>query len=341
MGKIIREAETRVNRTYRGGMLLDEFLGKANCEDSFYPEDWISSFVEAKNKNYVPNEGLSKTDDGTLITDKVAAGDYGEGRTDAGVLIKLLDSCERLGIQVHPTDDYAMKIFGTPYGKTECWHILNTRTIDGIKPKIYIGFKPYVTKELWEKFFIEQNIAGMLDAMIQVEVNPGDTILVRGGMPHAIGGGCFMLEIQQPSDYTMRCETTPLSGDPYTPMQIHYGAGEAAMLACFDYTPRDEDETRASILLRPRTTAFETYVRTDYVGYEDTPHFALSEIDGSISDMCEDSCLTLISLENRGCLRTEGKEFSLKRGDRFFAAANTHIDFDDCKMLLCYPPKRM
>lgn len=51
---------TRVFRTYRGGKLLDEFLGKEHPADCFQPEDWISSFTEAKNKNYIPNEEITR-----------------------------------------------------------------------------------------------------------------------------------------------------------------------------------------------------------------------------------------------------------------------------------------
>ena len=106
--KPLKELETRVNRTYRGGKLLDEFLGKENPCDSFLPEDWISSFVEAKNKNYIQNEGITRieTEDGEkLITEWVKKEHFGEGRETPGVLIKYLDSAERLGIQVHPTKE--------------------------------------------------------------------------------------------------------------------------------------------------------------------------------------------------------------------------------------------
>ena len=128
--KPLFQTENRVWRTYRGGKQLDLFLGKSSAEDSFFPEDWISSFVEAKNKNYIPGEGLSHVFvDGNLmkITDVVTPEDLGPGRTDSGVLIKLLDAAERLGIQVHPTPDFSRKHFGTNYGKTECWHILDAK----------------------------------------------------------------------------------------------------------------------------------------------------------------------------------------------------------------------
>ena len=202
MNCIIKECETRVRRTYRGGALLDVFLGRQRGTDGFFPEDWISSFVEAKNRDYIPGEGITRLEDGRLITDAVGGGMFGQGRTEPGVLIKLLDSGERLGIQVHPTDAYAKKLFGSDYGKTESWHVLSTRRINDEEPKVYLGFKPGLTRELWTEYYRTQNVNAMLNALHEIPVKPGDTILVAGGTPHAIGGGCMLLEIQQPSDYT-------------------------------------------------------------------------------------------------------------------------------------------
>ena len=164
MNGIIKECETRVRRTYRGGALLDVFLGRQRGTDGFFPEDWISSFVEAKNRDYIPGEGITRLEDGRLITDAVGGGMFGQGRTEPGVLIKLLDSGERLGIQVHPTDAYAKKLFGSDYGKTESWHVLSTRRINDEEPRVYLGFKPGLTRELWTEYYRTQNVNAMLNA---------------------------------------------------------------------------------------------------------------------------------------------------------------------------------
>lgn len=336
---LIKELETRVSRTYTGGALLDRFLGRENGQDSFCPEDWISSFLEAKNKDPIPNEGITRVEGGRLITEVVREKDFGQGRREPGVLIKLLDSAERLGIQVHPTDAFAQRLFGCPYGKTECWHILDTRTIGGIRPKIYLGFKPYVTKEVWETYYRRQDVAAMLAGMHEIYVQPGDTILVRGGMPHAIGAGCLLLEIQQPSDYTMRCETRTPSGQAYAPQQIHYGAGEAAMLDCFDYTPMTREALEERCLLTGAVSHGTGWTRNDLVTYEDTPYFALSRLDGSFS-LNEPMFVTLVSLKNAGELECEGMVFSLRAGDRFLATANSAVQCRDGSILVCYPPRQ-
>lgn len=339
MGTVIKECETRVSRTYRGGKLLDAFLGKQICVDSFFPEDWISSFVEAKSKDYIPNEGLTLAEDGTILAKLIKDSDFGPGRTEPGVLIKLLDSGERLGIQVHPTDEYAMKLFRTRWGKTECWHILDTRAVEGETPKVYLGFKPGVTKEMWVDYYRRQDVKAMLEGMHTIEVKPGDTILVCGGVPHAIGGGCLLLEIQQPSDYTMRCETVPLSGIPYTPQQIHYGAGEEAMLNCFHYTPITREELMEKYVLRPVITENDRFTRLDYVRYSNTPCFALSELRGEflLREMC---FVTLVVLDNGGYMESDGIRYSLARGEKYFVPADTELYCSNCRVLVCYPPER-
>lgn len=350
MRKPIRELETRVNRTYRGGRLLDEFLGKEHPEDTFAPEDWISSFTGAKNKIHIEKEGITRVEEGCLITDVVCPSDFGPGRTEPGVLVKLLDSGERLGIQVHPTDGQARRYFGSRYGKTECWYILNTRDDMDEPPVIYLGFKEWVTKEHWRDLFYRQDIAGMLHAMHAFEVRTGDTILVKGGMPHAIGAGCFLLEIQQPSDYTLRAETTTVAGEILTPQQIHYGIGEERMLECFDYTPRTRTQIQNAYFLRHPAEKNPGCTRTALVTYEDTRYFALSRIRGDAA-VCQDTFVTLIALATGGSLTyTDGtvcyldpgkKEVPLTRGDKYFIPCNTPVYLHQCDVLICYPPENI
>ena len=340
MNKPLKQLETRVWRTYKGGKLLDKFLGKSVCEDSEYPEDWISSFVAAKNKVVVENEGITKvqTEDGVkLITDVIDNSDFGLGRDTSGVLIKYLDAAERLGIQVHPTKDYALKYFNTPFGKTECWHILDTREDEGETPEIYLGFKPYVTKELWRELFEKQDIKGMLDAMHKIEVKKGDTVLVKGGIPHAIGANCFLLEIQEPTDYTMRVERVTVAGDTLTDMQMHYGVGFEAMLDCFDYIPLTREELISKFVLTPKN---ETPNLQKLVDYTDTPCFKLEKVQASDYTLKLDSFVTLIVLSENGSIEFGNETLNVKRADKVFVPSTLdEVKLKNIIAIICYPPK--
>ncbi len=329
------QTENRVRRTYRGGRLLDAFLGRDDPKDSFCPEDWISSFVEAKNKSYISGEGISRVllnRQEIPITEAVSKDDFGPGRKDSGVLVKLLNSSERLGIQVHPTPDFSRKHWGTDYGKTECWHILKTEP----DAAVYIGFKAGITRQRWAELFAVQDIDGMLSSLHRLNVSAGDTILVRAGTPHAIDAGCFLLEIQEPTDYTMRVEKTTVTGDSLTPEQIHYGVGEEALLDCFIYQGLTEQEARTKYFILPRAT--ESRGVTDVVTYDDTPCFALQTLKtgGSI---WPDSFVTLV-VTSGGALQIGDTRLKTRRGDKIFVPHGCgRIFSDNAEAIICYPPK--
>lgn len=334
--KPFKQTENRVWRTYSGGKQLEAFLGKEDPKDSVYPEDWISSFVEAKNKNYIPGEGLSRvlTDEGEkYLAQLVEPKDFGPGRKDSGVLVKFLDAGERLGIQVHPTPEFSRKHFGTNYGKTECWHILQT---DPTKDcAVYIGFKEGITKERFAKFFHEQDIPNMLASLHRFSVKPGDTILVTAGTPHAIGAGCFLLEIQEPCDYTMRVETTTVAGEKLTPMQISYGLGENALLECFSYVGLTEEEARKRHFLQQRIGA---QAEQQLVTYEDTSCFALSR--GKAGCPVRTDCFCTVVAMTEGCLMAEGERVPFRKGEKIFVPyGNKDVRIESGEALLCYPPK--
>lgn len=155
----------RAWRSYLGGALLDELHGapKGSGQVSHFPEEWVISTVQAKNAGREDIiEGLSHLAQGGETLKSMIATDpaawLGAEHTAAfgseiGVLVKLIDSAERLTIQVHPDKQKARELFQSDYGKTECWHILATREIDGQTPCVYFGFKPGITRVQWEELF--------------------------------------------------------------------------------------------------------------------------------------------------------------------------------------------
>ena len=82
---------------YLGGGRIDAFCGlPADVLDGVpRPEDWLASTTQAFNGAVeISGEGLGRLEDGRLVKD-VAGG--------LPILVKLLDSDERLVIQAHPT----------------------------------------------------------------------------------------------------------------------------------------------------------------------------------------------------------------------------------------------
>ena len=155
----------RAWRTYLGGRMLDALHGDSNGEDGHFPEEWILSTVAARNagREQFPEEGMShlRGTDVTLksVLESDTEGYLGKGAAQPtlGVLTKLIDSAERLTLQVHPDRPTALRLFQSQYGKTECWHILSGHPVNGEEPCIYYGFQPDMTRARWEALFHAQD----------------------------------------------------------------------------------------------------------------------------------------------------------------------------------------
>ena len=112
------------------------------------------------------------------------------------LLIKLIDAYDNLSVQVHPSDDYALK-YENSFGKSEMWHIIGADQGAGL----YIGFKNDISKEEVNQRLKEGTL---LEVLNFVQVKPGETYLINPGTIHAIGKGVRLIEIQQNSDLTYR-----------------------------------------------------------------------------------------------------------------------------------------
>lgn len=350
----------RAWRTYTGGRTIEQLHGSKTPADSNFPEEWIASATSARNagREHIQNEGLSYLLEypgvslQELIAQNPAAflGHRQAARTKGqlGVLIKLIDSCERLSIQVHPTKNAAQALFGSEYGKTECWHILGGRTIQGEEPCIYFGFKPGITRAHWQQLFEKQNIPGMLACLHRFAVKPGDTFLIEGGTPHAIGTGCFLAEIQEPTDYTIRTERTTPSGLQIADSMCHQGLGFEKMFDCFEYTGLTKEETAARWHISPAPLAAEgPGLVQQLVGYQHTSCFAMNTVvcRAAFSLPAGSTFSVLYVLEGSGALVYHGGRLNVCTGSQVFLPAglsqltlvpNAASPF---KLLHCFGPK--
>ena len=112
------------------------------------------------------------------------------------LLIKLIDAKENLSVQVHPSDDYALK-YENSFGKSEMWHIISADENSGL----YVGLNKDYTKEEIEEAL---NKGTILDYLNFFKVKPGETYVINPGTIHAIGKGVRLIEIQQNSNLTYR-----------------------------------------------------------------------------------------------------------------------------------------
>lgn len=331
LSKPILLNETRVWRTYKGGKELDRISGKEQPADSAYPESWMFSTTLSSNPDPSPDEGLCflADDPGTSLKQLVEENPMemlGEAHaktwgTSLGVLIKLLDSAERLTIQVHPDKDRAQKYFQSPFGKTESWHILSTRDDQSEEACVYLGFKEGITEAQWREVFHAQDIENMLSLLHRIPVKAGDTFIVEAGVPHAIGSGCLILEIQEPTDFTIRTERITPSGQSLTDQQCHQGLGFNRMFDCFDYEGITLAEAKDRWLLPGRELDSN---RREIISYADTDCFKAEWLKLSdeyvISSEAKYRCLYIRS--GKGTINLGNEQRPIEANQQYFIPAS-------------------
>ena len=141
--------------------------------------------------------------------------------TSIGMLIKYLDAAEPYGLQCHPTREWAKKMWNSDHGKAESWYVIGTRDDTEEPAYILLGFKEGVTREVWEKYFYENDIAALENLCHKIPVHVGEAFYLGGGLPHSLGTGCLVIEVQETSDIT-------LGASPWdkTPVKWREGASE-------------------------------------------------------------------------------------------------------------------
>jgi len=358
--KIIPLVPTRVWRTYLGGKELERWQGASDPEDGELPEEWIASVVEARNPGREELlEGLSKIKilgfEGLTLKDLIESAPidflgkphFDKFGTNLGVLAKLIDSLSRLTIQVHPDKIFAKNILKSDYGKTECWYILGGRKVGGEKPYVLLGFKPGITKEHWRTLFEEQNIQAMLDCLNKIYVKPGEIYFIDGGVPHAIGSGCFLVEIQEPTDYTMRVERVTPEGNLIPDFLCHQGVGFDNLYNCFHYEGLTMEETLKRWKIQPKKVYEKNGAeKWEIVGKDTTTLFSMDRL--LINKKYEEkSCETFYSvtvIAGEGKISFCNESLQIRQGDFLFIPALLGtINFEavgeiSLELIRCYPP---
>ena len=318
--------KNRVRRAYIGGSRIDAFTG--NRGDGC-PEEWLASSVSAFNPDYsfVENEGLSTLSDGRLFRDVLeenARSILGERLYDRhngklAILVKLLDSAERLVIQCHPTVPFAQTHFNSDFGKTECWYFLDTAP----DACVYLGFQRGITREKWEDLFARQDVDGMLNCLHRIPVKAGDLWFVDGGIPHAIGAGCFMIELQEPSDLMVIPERVTPSGRPLSEQKLHCGLGFDKMFDCFDYQGFSLEQLRQKY---HRKAAFADNQLIGIVDSSLTDKFSMwgLRVNGKTDLELDDRYGVGVVTSGNCRLCCDGEQpLLLEKGNSFFVAADS------------------
>lgn len=195
-------------RFYRGGERVLAFRGlDAPADfDGYRPEDWIGSTARL----FAEGGGGVSTLDGDLELPDAFARDadgwFGEAHVarfggDPNLLTKLLDSGERLPVHSHPSREFAAAHLDCDHGKTEAWIVLVAEP----GATVWVGFREELSADdLGE--LVDAQDDQLLAALNSIQVTAGDAVLVPAGQPHAIGEGVLILELQEPTDFSVMLE---------------------------------------------------------------------------------------------------------------------------------------
>ncbi|MGC4032838.1 MAG: class I mannose-6-phosphate isomerase [Tepidisphaeraceae bacterium] len=191
-----------------GGQKLHSLLNKPIPTDKPIGESWeLFDFppgVVDKSGNWVSAELTNGPHAGKTLHQLVqefGPAMHGDVKLvgDAGqfpILIKFLDAREDLSVQVHPPQSYADTHPGA-HLKNEAWYVFQ----HDAGSRILKGLKAGVTRDQ----FAESIKNGSSESLIQaIPVKDGECYYLPSGTVHALGAGCFVAEVQTPSDTTYR-----------------------------------------------------------------------------------------------------------------------------------------
>ncbi len=290
MKKLYRLSPALFNNVWGGNKL--RAYGKNSPEDRI-GESWELSFVGGSEALC---DGIKTSD----LFPKELWGKRAQKFDFFPTLTKFIDARDKLSVQVHPSDDYALKHEGQ-YGKSEMWYVVDADEGAGL----YMGFnKKYTPCE------VETAIAdGSIENMLEFKpVKEGDVFFIPAGTVHAIGGGVLIYEIQQNSTLTYRL---------------------------YDYKRRDQSgklrELHVEKALRVLNTGVYSPAEIGNILSDgarligECEYFTVKEYELNLSSVNitvgneSFKCLTIISGD--GEVSCGGESYTAKQGDSFFIPA--------------------
>ena len=328
---------------YHGGREIDRFRAvEPACDDS-HPEAWVGSTVGLMHPAY-PMEGYARCirpSGGECYLFEAVQEDRQAmlgGEADMSVLVKLLDAQKQLGFQCHPTREMAGKLFNSAYGKAESWIVVGLRDDVPEPPYVLLGFKAGISREIFEGLYRKGDIGALEGWTHKIPVQVGDVFFVDGGVPHAIGAGCFVVEVQEPSDITVGGQQ--LKKGTAEQKQEH----DRRLLQSYVYLGRSYDDNLKACKVHPvqlRSGLWGT--EKALIGSDQTTFFSCTRLDAvSTVEMRQSSRATIaIVTSGTAVLRYHNGTMEVKKADELFIPAESVSIAVEPKgefsMLLCQP----
>ena len=223
------------------------------------------------------------------------------------LLIKLIDAKDRLSVQVHPDDEYALKNEGE-FGKTEMWYVVDC---DEGAELIY-GFNREVSKEEFERRIKDNTLPEICN---YVPVHKGDVFFISAGTLHAIGAGILIAEVQQNSNTTYRVSDYGRLGVDGKPRPLHI---EKAL----EVTSRTEPTVpygNVGEIMQEKYGTIRKLASCNLFTAE------LLSLGGETELSLSDSFISLLVLDGELNIAWDGGSISAKKGGSIFIPADLKV----------------
>lgn len=224
------------------------------------------------------------------------------------LLIKYLDINDKLSVQVHPSDEYALRV-EKEFGKSEVWYVMEASE----DAKLILGLKPEITPEIYKEKVDKKDFTNLFN---EVSVKKGDFIDVKPGVVHGtLEGSILICEIQQNSDTTYRIYDFD--------REVNGVKRELHLDKAMDVIKFGEEVEVSSELSREKIkeqdATIEELIRGEY--------FSIDRllVDGKFTDEKYKNFKIYSMLDGEGFLVAEDKKYNVKKGDTYFIPANKEV----------------
>lgn len=190
-----------------------------------------------------------------------------------------------------------------------------------------------------------QDIAALERCFDKIAVQAGDTFLIPGGIPHALGGGGFMIEIQEPTDFSARLEFER-AGYLLPEAARFLGRDVDFGISMIDFTPRSLETIERENRCRPRNRHYlgGRSWQEELIGPLQTPCFRVRKTHlNEIVLRQKDGFSIAIVTEGTLAIEAGGMTHTLKTFDRYCIPAGLEkmrlIPSPSATILECFPPE--
>ena len=290
-----------------GKRLKDEF--HFETEKEIAAEGWMLA-VHKDGTNTVVNGDLK----GRTLDSVLSSWGY---KDKFPILIKLIDAKDKLSVQVHPDNAYALEKEGE-YGKTEMWYIVDCKP----GARLIYGFNREISKAEFKERITDNTLD---EVMNYVPVNVGDVFFISAGTLHAIGEGILIAEIQQNSNTTYRVSDYGRLGADGKPRELHVDKA-------LDVTVTKPSVIPYGKVGEPTEHDYGYSRHLAKCEYFDVTHYKL---DGELPLASKENFISLLVLDGNASVNYGSESIKVKKGDSVLIPKHFSVNVTGKAEIIC------